>query len=323
MINRTTIQNALEAIPFFILAYSVRLLPRTLALNFGRYLGRFSRFLQPARSRTAYENLKRAYPEYPESWHKGTRNKVFEHLGISAVEMLRLDSFNSKADLERYFQFEGLEHLDSLRATPTGAFFFSGHIGFWETGTFFLGQLGFSADFVAKTIRNPFIDQFFLRQREAGGGHCLDSKNGARRILRALAQKRQVCVLLDQHISKKQAVIVNFFNRPAYATPIIPQIALKTGVPIFPMFTYRNPDFTYRVIIHPPLQLEGPETAENIQRHTQTLSNILEKAVREQPDQWFWVHRRWRKSAEIRQIIVPPTTTSPPAETSNSSGEDQ
>jgi KDO2-lipid IV(A) lauroyltransferase len=292
------LKNIAEAIPFFCMVFIVRLLPRIPALKMGRFLGRISRYFLPKRVATTFENLQRAYPDHDTAWVRQQVRQVFEHLGISGVEMLRIDRFNSQAQIDKHFTFFGLEHLEKLKTEKTSAFILTAHIGFWESGTVVMPTLGFPLDFVTKTIRNPYIDRFFRRQRESTGGHCLDSKHGARRIIRALANKRLVCILLDQHISKKQAVIVNFFGRPAYATPIIPQIALKTKTPIIPSFVYRQADFSYRVVIEPPLIFAEEITPEAIQRCTQQLTDIVETAIRKQPDQWFWVHRRWRKSAE-------------------------
>jgi len=290
--------DILEAIPFFTLAAIARTLPRIPALKLGRVLGRLSQYAQPKRVKTAFDNLQRAYPDQDSTWINLQIRQNFEHLGISGIEMLRLNKFSTQQDLENNFTFEGLEHLEKIKRENSSAFLLSAHIGFWEVGSFFLPKLGIPCDFVAKTIRNPYVDRFFLQQREANGARCIDSKKGARRIIKSLANNRVVCLLLDQHISKKQAVIVDFFNRPAYATPIIPQIALKNETPIIPVFVYRNADFSYRVVIEPPQVFTGKSSPELIQSCTQQLTNTIEAAVRKHPTQWFWVHRRWRKSAE-------------------------
>ena len=300
-LRKQQVFNIIEAIPFLTLASIARILPRKTALRLGGLLGRMSRFVQPGRRKIAYENLERAYPEQSAAWIRQQVVAIFEHLGISGMEMLRLDKFNSRQDLDAYFTFDGLEHLQDIQRQGTGAFILSAHIGFWEVGTFFMPMLGFPADYVAKKIRNPVVDGFFERQREAGGGHCIESRHGARKIMRALTNKRMVCLLLDQHISKKQAILADFFGRPAYTTPVIAQIALKAKVPVVPVFVYRNPDFTYHVKIDQPLHMEGKATAENVQRYTQQMTSVTEAAIRLHPEQWFWVHRRWRSVPDQTQ----------------------
>ena len=112
--------------------------------------------------------------------------------------------------------------------------------------------------------------------------------------MRSLAQKRMVCLLLDQHPSKKQAILADFFGKPAYTTPIIAQIALKAQVPVIPVFVFRKPDYTYHVEIGAPLEYSGSSTPQRIAEFTQEMTRITEEAIRKQPNQWFWVHRRWR-----------------------------
>ncbi len=292
--KKQKIISALEALPFLVLAKIARILPRITALRLGAVLGKLSRFFQPERRKTAYTNLKHAYPDKSEEWIDTQVKRVFEHLGVSGMEMLRLDKFNSRADLERYFTFDGLEHLEQIRAEGTGAFILSAHIGFWEVGTFFMPMLGYEVDFVAKRIRNKYVHDFFERQREAAGGRCIESKRGARKIMRSLMQKRMVCVLLDQNTSREHAILADFFGRPAYTTPVIAQMALKAKVPVVPVFVFRKPDYTYHVEIGAPLRWTGEASPENLAAFTRDMTRITEEAIRKQPDQWFWVHRRWR-----------------------------
>src|SRR5690554_6051140 len=104
--KKQQIIGVLEAIPFYTLATIARILPRTTALRLGTVLGKLSLFFQPERRKTAYSNLKHAYPDKSEAWIDAQVKQVFEHLGVSGMEMLRLDKFNSRTDLERYFTFE-------------------------------------------------------------------------------------------------------------------------------------------------------------------------------------------------------------------------
>lgn len=290
----TRYKNYFEYALFLILNAVARVLPRRLALKLGALIGACTPYLIPKRKQTAYANLRRAFPEKSEAEIRSIMAKMFRHLGKSAFEMLLVDTFKTDRDLERYFKFHGLEHLREAYALDRGLFIVSGHIGFWEVGTFFLGALGFPADFVAKQMRNPYIGRHFEKLREAGGGRVIDARQGARRIVRSLAEKRVVCVLLDQHTAPKTSVKVDFFGRPAYTTPIITQIAMKYDVPIVPVFTYRTEDDRYQVYCEPALRLANDPTPETIAKQTALLTAHIEAAVRKAPHQWFWVHRRWR-----------------------------
>jgi KDO2-lipid IV(A) lauroyltransferase len=291
---RSRYKNYFEYTLFLILNAVTRALPRRLALKLGAGIGALTPYLIPKRKKTAYANLRRAFPDKSEAEIRAIMAKMFRHLGKSAFEMLLVDTFKPERDLETCFEFHGLEHLRDAYALDHGVIILSGHIGFWEVGTFFLGALGFPADFVAKQMRNPYIGRHFERLREAGGGRVIDARQGARKIVRSLAEKRVVCVLLDQHTSPRTSVKVDFFGRPAYTTPIITQIAMKYDVPIVPVFTYRTEDDRYQVYIEPALSLPNNPTPEAIAEQTARLTARIEAAVRREPHQWFWVHRRWR-----------------------------
>lgn len=287
-------KNIGEYLLFLALAFLVRSIPRRAALALGSGLGWSSQFLLGKRKRRALDNMQRAFPDMPRQEVQRNVKRMFRHLGISGVEMLLLDRFRTQADLERYFDFTGVENVREAFARGRGVLILTAHLGFWEVGTFFLPKLGFPTDFVAKRMKNPYVDRYFQRLREAGGGQCIDAKRGARRILRSLADNRGVAVLLDQHTSPRTAVPVDFFGRPAYTTPIITQLAMKYGVPVLPSFCYRTPDNRYRVEFGPMVLFENDASEAAVVRNTAYLTSLIEQAVRQDISQWFWVHRRWR-----------------------------
>jgi len=287
-------RNWLEYIPFILIAKLVRALPRRLALALGRQLGGFGRLLQPRRVRTARANLERAFPEKSAQEIESLVREVFVNIGLGFIDMLRLDLFNGREDFERYFTLEGEEHLKAALAEGRGAILLVGHVGFWEGGNFFMPTLGYPFGVVAKPMRNPHIDAYFRRMRESKGTYIIDSRKGARRILKALQSNHLVAILMDQHIKRSEAVCVPFFDRPAYTTPIIAQLAMKYRVPIIPAFAYRNPDDSYRAVIKPMVYLEGEVNEETVQENTALLNRCLEDGIRPAIGQWFWLHRRWR-----------------------------
>jgi len=287
-------KNRLEYILFLPLAFLARVLPRNVALGLGAQLGWLSQYLLPKRARQARDNLRQAFPDMSATDLKQTIDDMFRHLGKSGMEMLQLDQFRTDEDVKKYFTFHGLENLKEAQALGKGLFILTGHLGFWEVGTFFLPRLGVPVDFVAKRMKNPYIDEYFRRLREAGGGQVIEAKHGARRIVKALGEQRAVAILLDQHISPPAGVKVNFFGRPAYTTPIISQIAMKLGTPVVPAFSYRKDDNHYDIVFEPMLVFDKDNSEEAARRNTQVLTDHIEAAVRKKITQWFWVHKRWR-----------------------------
>jgi KDO2-lipid IV(A) lauroyltransferase len=287
-------RNWLEYIPFILFAALVRALPRGAALALGRRLGLLGRRLLPGRARLASTNLARAFPEKSATEREAILVAMFGHLGTGFVEMLRLDQLRGTAELKRDFVVVGEDHVRTALAAGRGCILLTGHVGFWEAGNFIFSALGYPIGVVAKPMRNPLIDAYFLRMREAAGGYIISSRKGARRILKALQQNHLVGILLDQHAGRTHGVQVPFFDRPAWTTPIIAEIAMKYQIPVVPAFAWWLSDHRYHLEISPPLQLAGELTAERVKENTALLTSYIEEAVRRDPSQWFWVHRRWR-----------------------------
>jgi Kdo2-lipid IVA lauroyltransferase/acyltransferase len=288
------LKNLVEFVLFQAFASFIRALPRAWALAIGAGLGRLSRHFLGKRRRTARANLQQAFPEMGAAELDRTLVGIFRHLGLSGVEMLLLDRFNDPRVLERYVTVRGAEHLRAAFAHGRGVILLTGHVGFWEVGGVLLPSLGFPADFVAKRMKNPYIDRYFQRMRELQGCRVLDARHGARRILKSLAENRAVGLLIDQHTTPHRAVRVPFFGRPAWTTPIITQIAMKQQVPVVTAFSWRTADNRYEVEFGEPFMLANDPTPEGVVAGTTLLTAKIEEAVRRDITQWFWVHRRWR-----------------------------
>lgn len=287
-------RHRLEKLLLDLLALPLRRLPRRWALAIGRRLGLLAGRLQPRRIAIARENLEQAYPQLPGQEIERIIRELFAHLGSSMIDLLRHDLLDPQRDLHSLYSFEGLEHLRAAYDQGHGVLLLTGHVGYWEGGTFFLPLLDFPVDFIAKPMKNPLTDAQITAMRTHWGGGVINSRQGARRIVRSLRDGRGVAVLLDQRISPREGIPVEFFGRTAYTTPIITQIAKKNGVPIVPVFCYRQPGDTYLVVAEPAITLDDDLSSEAIQRDTQRLTDILEQAINREKSQWFWMHRRWR-----------------------------
>lgn len=290
--KKRTFKNCLENALFFPLCFFFRRLPRKSALFLGAGFGRVLGCLLSTKRRIAMENMGKAFPEFSETELRQRVDAMFVHIGKSVIEMLRLDLF-SEADIDEIFMPSGLENLREAYAFNRGVILLSGHVGFWEVGTFLLPRLGFPADFVAKKMKNPQADKYITRMREAAGGRCIDSKSGARKILRSLSQNKGVAVLIDQHRSTREGVAVPFFGRPASTTPIIARLAMKYQIPVVPIFSYRRSDDRYDFQVQPMFFLKD-EPESSVEENTALLTTIIEAAIRKDVTQWLWLHRRWR-----------------------------
>lgn len=281
---------------FLLLSAFIRALPLPLALRFGRGLGTLIYFAQPRRRKKAMENLCLAFPEKGDEESRALLRENFRQLGVTGIEMLRLDLYRQPQLMKNAFYLTGLDEVEKARALGKGCFLLTGHIGFWEAGSILLPLHGIPTDLIYKQMKNPFIEKRVLALREATGTRAIEKRRAARKILRSLGENRAVAVLIDQRVSRREGVTVNFFNRPVNATPIIALMAIKHGIPIVPAFSRRLPGHRYEIAFTPMItfpQEENP-SAETVIAATQLLTEQIEDAVRRSPEQWFWVHDRWR-----------------------------
>ena len=188
------------------------MLPRSAALVLGRKLGKLGMLLQPKRVKIADKNLRHAFPDKTSDEREVLVKQVFSDMGVGLIEMVRLDMFDGKQDLEKLFTIEGEDHVKEALKLGKGCILLAGHIGFWEAGNFVYPTLGYPIGIVAKPMKNPLVDRYFRRMREHYGGYVIDSFKGARRIFKALKQNHLVGILMDQHMPRSQsAVRVSFF----------------------------------------------------------------------------------------------------------------
>jgi KDO2-lipid IV(A) lauroyltransferase len=291
-----TLQYRSEYLLFLLLSTLVRALPLRLALHLGSALGTLIYFAQPQRRSKARENLRRAFPEKSEGECRRLLRENFRQLGIGGVEMLRLDLYREPQTLKETFSLSGIEHVHAALAGGQGCFLLTGHVGFWEAGSILMPLHGIPTDAIYKHMKNPLVEKRIMALREVAGTRWIDKNRAARKILRSLHENRAVAVLIDQRVARRDGVIVNFFQRPVIATPIIALMAIKQGTPIIPTFSWRLPDHRYEIDFASPItfpQEENP-SPETVRAATQLLTEKIEEAVRRAPEQWFWVHDRWR-----------------------------
>jgi len=287
-----TVADFIAFVFFWLAMGCFRLLPRRLALGLGRWLGRLG-VLNRREAKRARDHLRQAFPEWTPAELARVERRVFEHLGIVAIEVLRLGSWDG-ARMRTLFSVEGLEHLQQAEARGKGVLLMSAHIGFWESIGLLLPTLGFThLAGVAKTIRNAFITRYMARQRLKHGGMLIDAHRGAVKIMRALAEKRVLVILMDQRTVVNEGVPVPFFGREASTTPIVAKLAAKQGVPVVPCYVYRNPDFSYRMVFEPALELEENGSEAALVANTAKMTASIEAAIRRDPGQWCWNYRRW------------------------------
>ncbi len=175
-------------------------------------------------------------------------------------------------------------------ARGKGVLFATGHLGNWELSAYSHALLSAPMDVVVRPLDNPRFDAFVERRRGLSGNHLISKRDFARPILQALRRNEAVGILVDQNVLPEHGVFVDFFGKPACTGTTFAKIAARSGAAVIPGFALWS-EAEQRHILHfyPEVPITGDEVAD-----TAAIQKAVEKAIRQHPDQWLWVHRRWK-----------------------------
>jgi KDO2-lipid IV(A) lauroyltransferase len=239
-------------------------------------------------------NLKRAYPEKDMEEITDIAKGVYRHLAIVAAEFFELPSI-TKENLHEWVEFDGLENLDRALAQKKGVLSIVAHFGNWELMTVALPLGARPMSIVYRPLDNPTLDNLTSWMRTKDGNTLIPKGGSGRTITRLLGENRIIGILSDQNVDKYEGVFVDFFGRPACTAVGLAVLALRTDAPVLPAFMARMPDGKYRFIIQPAVEITRTDDYESdLQVNTQRFTGIVENMVRQYPDQWFWIHQRWK-----------------------------
>jgi KDO2-lipid IV(A) lauroyltransferase len=271
----------------------VRALPRRVSLLLGRALGHAFYLIDRPHRRLTLENLAAAFPTRPAKEHRRIARAVFGHFGSLLTELLRFSGL-SRAQMLASVEFEGEERVQAAYALGKGIIFITGHFGYWELQALTHALKNPSIGVVARALDNPKLNRWLEDVRTSTGNFVIHRRGALRHILRALADNKGVAVLIDQHIQTSDAVVVDFFDRPAATTSAVAALALRTGAPVVPVFAVPTSDGRYRMIYEHPVEPPSANSPDAVREFTQRCTDVLEMYVRRYPHLWLWMHRRWR-----------------------------
>ncbi|MBI3087706.1 MAG: LPS export ABC transporter periplasmic protein LptC, partial [Candidatus Omnitrophica bacterium] len=289
----------------------VRWLPLPVAQVLGRFLGTAAYGLLGRYRRLTLEHLRTALgPAAGADTCREITRGVFVNLGKTAMEWFVLDRA-SPARLRRWVEVHGLSHLQHALAKGKGVIAVSAHFGNWELLPAALAGLGFEGGVLARPLRYPEYDAFLKAMRARKGVATYD-RGSVKDVARALRANQIVGVVPDQDVDSLEGVFVEFFDRPAY-TPVGPAaLSLMAGAPIVPCFVVRD-GRRFRVLLEEPIAIErSGDRTQDLIALTQQWSRVVESYIRRYPDQWAWMHRRWKTQ---------PTSAHSPQHTADSHGE--
>src|SRR5215469_16950626 len=242
----------------------------------------------PRLRRVAGRNLSLALPDLDEQQRAAIITGVFRSMARLFVSLAKFPAIR-RGNLDRWIRFEGYEHFEEATSAGRGVLFATAHLGNWELSAYAHALHQGPMNVVVRPLDNPLLDRLVTRRRELSGNRVQSKRDPARPILKALAANEAVGILIDQNVSS-DAVFVDFFGIPAAAASGFARLAARSGAAVIPGFAlWCESEGRYVLRFYPPVAMSGDAL-----RDTQALQSTLEHVIRAYPDQWLWIHRRWK-----------------------------
>jgi len=241
------------------------------------------------------KNLSFAFPEKTEEERLRILRGCFQNIGRLLVDFSHFPELN-KSNIGKYVAVDGFENYENAVRRGRGVIYLTGHLGAWELGSFSQSIFGYPLKFVVRPIANARVEALISHYRTLGGNAPIHRKNAAREILQALRRNEAVGILFDQNTTRDEGVFADFFGIPSATTPAIATFALRTGAAVVPAFLLWDHQLRkHRLTFGPALDLiDTGDRAGDILENTRRYNQVLELYVRKYPDQWLWIHRRWK-----------------------------
>jgi KDO2-lipid IV(A) lauroyltransferase len=270
-------------------------LPAPLALGLGRRLGEMAALALPGRRRVVLKNLAQAFPDLPDDRRRRLARQSWQHIGMTIVELARLLARPLQSTLDE-MTMDGREHIQRAMAEAGGVLVLTAHLGNWEYLSAAHHLAGYPLAIVVRPLDAPSLQELAETMRRKTGAEIIDKRGALRPVLQALHRGRMIGILLDQNAARREGVFVPFFGRDASTSRSIALLALRTRTPIVPIFIRREGPGRHRVVVQPPVAM--PEAANDLEAAvvelTARCTAVIERVVRQTPEQWLWAHDRWR-----------------------------
>lgn len=288
-----------EYIFYISLAWFFNLIPFSFSSRIGEGVGRLLFLLDKRHREITFSNLRRAFgKEKSEREIYRIGKACYGNLGRSFVEFARLLRDNDYID--RYVTSKGLENYIKAKEKGKGVLYLTAHSGNWELMAIAQALRGYPLSLVARPIDNPYLNKRVEEIRTRNGNRIIEKRRAMREILRSLDEKRDVGILLDQNVSRKEGVFVDFFGEDACTNKGMALIALKTGTPVLPAFIHYEGDSKHVMEIGKEIELvRSGDKERDIVTNTAIFTKIIEDHIRKYPAEWLWLHRRWKTRPEI------------------------
>jgi KDO2-lipid IV(A) lauroyltransferase len=285
---------------------SLGILPRPVARFVGATFVSIAYLLRAPLRRAAMFNLRLAFPDWSDARRKKVIRSMNRQIGWMIGEFSQFPTYLC-AGIERIVVVDGAENFDEAKRQGRGVLFLTGHMSAWELAPFAHALYGHPLHFLVRPLANLDVDALINRYRCLSGNRPIDKNRSARAILKVLGEGGTVGILSDHNTSLDEGVFVDFFGIPASTTSGLARIALRTGAAVVPGFLRWDETLQkYRLRFEPAVALArtGDEQAD-VRENTARFTRVIEDYVRAYPDQWLWVHKRWKTRPPGEESIYP------------------
>jgi KDO2-lipid IV(A) lauroyltransferase len=285
----------LEFAVVWMLVHLLGSLPRGVARGLGAGIGSAAFHAIGRLRRVGLRNLELAYPEWTPAQRIRVLRRVYRNLGWQLAEFCLMSGYTRERAAD-FIEYDGLEHYLQARDRRKGVLVLTGHLGAWELSSFYHSLAGMPMGLVIRRLDNPLVDRFVNRIRCLHGNRVIHKDDFARGLISAMRAGETVGILMDTNMTPPQGVFVPYFGQLACTASGLARVALKTDAAVVPGFLlWHEARQKYILRFGQPLPLIRSGDADaDVLANTAAFTAMIEQFVRQNPDQWLWMHRRWK-----------------------------
>jgi Kdo2-lipid IVA lauroyltransferase/acyltransferase len=293
--EKVSLREKAEFAVVWLTVFKLRHLPRGLSRASGALVGVIAyRLLGRLRS-VGLRNLELAFPEMPMAEREAILRSEYRNLGFLLAEFCKMPGY-TPATASRFIRYQGLDNYLAARDRGKGVLVLTGHLGAWELSSFYHSLMGMPMGMVIRRLDNPLVDAFVNRIRCLHGNRVIHKDDFARGLIASMRAGETVGILMDTNMTPPQGVFVPFFGVQACTASGMARIAARTGAAVVPGFLLWEQS-EQKYVLHFGKELEVVHTGDSEQDavvNTARFTEAIEGYIRRYPDQWLWMHRRWK-----------------------------
>ena len=296
--------ESLEYYAAWLMLKTLGALPRGVARGVGVFVVRVLYAMLPKLRRTADFNLRLAFPDWTGAQRKTVISGMLRNLGWMAAEFAHLPRY-TKQNIDQIVVLDGHENFLAGQRRGKGVLYLTGHIGAWELSSFAHALYGYPLRYMARPLDNLRVDTLINRYRGLSGNKPIFKNESARLLLKILREAGTVGILADQNTMPGEGMFVDFFGTPACTTTGIARVALHTDAAVVPGYAYWDEEIgKYRLRFEPAVELARTgDTERDVFVNTQRFAKVIEGIIRTHPEQWVWLHARWKTRPKGEQPL--------------------